>query len=135
MLKKKYIIILPIIFIFVLLLLAFYIFNKTNLDFVKRGRAVFKYANTDISQQLSDEDCEKIINIFDNKIMYNDEPSCGFDENISIIFNNSQTFCIACDTCPVIYWKEKDKYFRISEDKKNQLYSILNNYGFIFPCI
>lgn len=135
MFKKKFIVISSIVLILFSLLLTFFIFNRTDLNFAKQGTAIFKYSNTDISQQLSDEDFKKIITIFDNKFLYKDEPSCGFDENVSIVFNDSQTFCIACDKCPVIYWKEKNKYFRISEDKMNQLYSILKNYGFVFPCV
>lgn len=73
--------------------------------------------------------------LFDGKIMYRDNPSCGFSETVSIIFDQKQTFCIAQDNCPIVYWKEKNRYITLSEDEKNQLRDPLEPYGFCFPCL
>ena len=73
--------------------------------------------------------------LFDGKIMYRDNPSCGFSETVSIIFDQKQTFCIAQDNCPIVYWKEKNRYITLSEDEKNQLRDLLEPYGFCFPCL
>lgn len=108
--------------------------HLTKMDFANEGIAVFIYEDTDSTQMLSKDDVIFIKNIFDGKLLYKDSPACGFTENISIIFNNSQTFCIACDTCPLIYWKEKDMYFRLSETEREQLCEKLKSYGFFFPC-
>ena len=61
---------------------------------------------------LSSDDTEELRGIFAGKGLYHDNPSCGFDENASVKFGDSQTFCIAKDTCPIVYWKEKDEYIR-----------------------
>ena len=84
---------------------------------------------------LSDVDAETLKAIFNGKKLFREEPSCGFSEEISFRFGVSDTFCIARDTCPVIYLKEKGKYFEISEDEKTRLYNLLKPYGFFFPCV
>ena len=61
---------------------------------------------------LSSDDTEELRGIFAGKGLYHDNPSCGFDENASVKFGDSQTFCIAKDTCPIVYWKEKDEYIK-----------------------
>ena len=66
---------------------------------------------------LRSDDTEELRGIFAGKRLYRDNPSCGFDENASVKFGDSQTFCIAKDTCPIVYWKEKDEYI-----KKNPAY-------------
>ena len=67
--------------------------------------------------------------------LYRDNPSCGFTEDVSIKFDDSQTFCFANDGCPIIYWKEKDKYFNIDEDEKSRLDIALKKFDILFPCI
>lgn len=110
--------------------------NKTDMNFIQNGEAVFKYESLDNSTVLSQSDLSIIIDIFNNKRLYKDTPSCGFSENVAIYFNNhTEIFCIACDTCPIIYWKNKDRYFHISEEENILLKDILENYGFIFPCV
>ena len=54
---------------------------------------------------LSSDDTKELRGIFAGKRLYRDNPSCGFDENASVKFGDSQTFCIAKDTCPIVYWK------------------------------
>ena len=109
--------------------------EKINMEAVKEVEANFAYGETEVSQLLNEKDIELLKNIFDGKKTYNDNPSCGFSETVSIKFNQEQTFCIARDTCPIIYWKEKNKYIRLSEGEKTQLYSMLEPYGFFFPCV
>ena len=105
------------------------------MDYVESGEAIFIYNGSDITSSLSAQELQIICDIFSNKRMYRDNPSCGFSDNVSLKFNNLQTFCFANDTCPIVYWKEKDKYFKVTENEKKQLYNILQNHGFIFPCV
>jgi len=109
--------------------------ERVNMDFVKDATAIFVYKNNNIVHQLNDDEVSTIKNIFNGKKMYSDNPSCGFDETISVKFNNTQTFCIARDTCPIVYWKEKNTYIKLSESEKNILYDLLSQYGFFFPCL
>lgn len=110
-------------------------FDKVNMDFVKKAEVCFQYGNTDAINQLSDKEVEFVKTIFNEKRLYKDNLSCGFSETVSIKFDDAQTFCIARDTCPIVYWKEKNRYIRLTEDEKMQLYNLLEQYGFIFPCV
>ena len=105
------------------------------MDFADKGNLIFRYGDEDVAHSLYDQELLLIKSIFDGKILYRDNPSCGFTENISVILNDSYTFCFACDTCPVIYWKEENKYFRLTEKELEQLYKLLEEYGLHFPCI
>jgi len=109
--------------------------NSVHIDSVEKCEVVFVYNGTSASHILSMQDLEQIRRIFEGKYVYKDNPSCGFTDKISIIFDDSKTFCIARDTCPVIYWKEEDKYFQITEGEKNYLYQLLERFGFTFPCL
>lgn len=109
--------------------------NKINMDFVKDAKVIFIYNDANVSHNLSDEELLIIKDIFNGKKMYKDNLSCGFSEDISIKFNNSQTFCVARDSCPIVYWKEEDRFIKITEDEKFKLYSVLEMHGFTFPCV
>ena len=112
-------------------------FQNGNVDIQsdKGAKAYFTYDGANVTHDLSDVDAEALKAIFNGKKLFREEPSCGFSEEISVRFGGSDTFCIARDTCPVIYLKEKGKYFEISEDEKTRLYNLLKPYGFFFPCV
>ena len=109
--------------------------HSVSMDFAKEGVAVFKYAHAYDSEKLTEQELSQIMSIFDGKDLYSDRPSCGFSKSISVKINASQTFCFACDTCPIIYWAEKGKYFNITEEEQEKLYEILDAHGFSFPCV
>ena len=109
--------------------------NRVDMEFVKTADVCFLYGDTDTLYRLENKELESIKAIFNGKKMYKDNLSCGFSEAVSIIFNNEHTFCIAQDTCPIVYWREEDRYIILSEDEKIQLYNLLEQYGFYFPCI
>ena len=109
--------------------------NRVNMEFVEEADVCFIYGDTDILCRLGDKELETIKAIFNDKKMYKDNPSCGFSEDVSIKFNKEQTFCIARDTCPILYWKEENRYIKLSEYEKTQLYYLLEPYGFFFPCV
>ena len=109
--------------------------HSVSMDFTKEGVAVFKYGDADVSEKLTEQELSQIMSIFDGKDLYSDRPSCGFSKSISVRINASQTFCFACDTCPIIYWAEKGKYFNITEEEQEKLYEILDAHGFSFPCV
>lgn len=136
LLKKVIWLLSAIIFIVVLLLGVICLrLDKVNMDFAKKAEVCFQYGDTDAINQLSDKEMESVKTIFNGKKLYKDNLSCGFSEAVSIKFDDEQTFCIARDTCPIVYWKEKNRYVRLTEDEKAQLYNLLEPYGFIFPCV
>ena len=78
--------------------------DKVDIDFAKIAVVYFQYKDTDAINQLRDNEMASVKTIFNGKKLYNDNPSCGFDENISIKFNGGdQIFCLAHDGCPIIY--------------------------------
>ncbi len=132
--KRKLVLISFAIAVIFALMLVFG-FKRANLGFVKEGKATFIYDNASVSHTLSEKELSLISDMFNDKRLYKDNLSCGFSENISVTFNNSQTFCIARDTCPIIYWKEKNRFLKLTEEEKVQLYGLLEKHGFFFPCV
>lgn len=135
--KKKYLILIIFVFVLVSVVLGIMHFSvrKTNMEFAKEAEVCFIYGDVTTSQYLEDKDLETLKEIFDDKRMYKDTPSCGFSGDISVRFNQSQTFCVARDTCPIVYWVEEDRYITLTEEEKLLLYNLLESYGFVFPCL
>lgn len=120
--------------VFIVVLVYFNI-NRLNMKSVNEAEVRFVYGDINESHCLDKKEVALLKNIFDGKKMYKDNLSCGFSDDISIRFNNEQTFCIACDTCPIIFIKEENKYIKLSEIEKMELYDLLESYGFFFPCL
>ena len=110
-------------------------FNTVHLGAVQSAEARFIHRDVNSVNRLKKEDIEVLKFIFNGKVMYIDNPSCGFSENTSIKFDDKLTFCIACDTCPTVYIKEKNRYIELSEKQQELLYALLEPYGFYFPCV
>ena len=93
-------------------------FKMTDMSFVKSGKAIYHGPDNSVIHDLTQEELNKVKHIFNHHIMNNaehDMPSCGFSEERAIMFNDSQTFCLACDDCDIIFWKERNVYFCISQ--------------------
>lgn len=135
--KRKFLVLIVLILVLVSVILGIMHFSirKTNMEFVKEAEVCFIYGEVTTSQYLEDNEVETLKEIFGDKRMYKDTPSCGFSEDISVRFNQSQTFCIARDSCPIVYWMEEDRYIRLTEEEKVLLYNLLEPYGFEFPCV
>ena len=103
----------------------------------EKGVAVanFVYADKNVSEKISKEDLETIDEIFSGKIINPFVlPSCGFDDNISIVADG-KTFWPANDDCAIVYYKERKGYFNLSENEQARLRALLEKYGFEFPCV
>ena len=82
------------------------------------------------------KDLEKVKKIFHNKKLYRDNPSCGFSEDVSIVFDDGeQIFEPACDGCGIVYWKNKNKYFLLTDEETTIIHGILQTYNLKFPCV
>ena len=113
-----------------------YVFtHRVDVDKVENVKIKFVYSDNDINVEMSRDDMDKIKNIFDGKIKVKDNPSCGFDESISVQLGVDQTFCPAQDGCPIVYLKEENVYIRLSESEIEELHNILGKYGMYFPCV
>lgn len=129
----KFLILCGAVFIGVLCICAVVFLQRTDMKFAKEAKVNFKYGDTFSESELSDGDLALIIRTFDNKRLYCDAPSCGFTENASLIINGDEIFCIACDSCPVVYWKNKNRYFNIPEKEYIKMKETLESYGFLLP--
>ncbi len=89
--------------------------------------------NKNIKQKLTSNETKQIKKIIDNKKMYNDNPSCGFDKNVSFILEGL-TFSIACDSCGIIKIEEKKKYLKLLDEEREKIDEIFEKYGGSFPC-
>lgn len=99
------------------------------------GEARFEYGHIMKKTSLAPEDIDHINTIFSNKKLYVDHPSCGFNSSISIVMDDTELFCFAQDGCPIVYYENRNRYFRLSYDENSKLHSILKKYGFVFPCV
>lgn len=108
---------------------------KVDMNFATKGKAIFRYEEKNIVQTISANDLTKLYVLFEGKRLYSDDLSCGFSENIAIVINESEQFYFACDSCPIVYWKNKNKFFKLSASEYDELMEILRGYGFVFPCV
>lgn len=108
-------------------------FSETvNISNYSQCNITFIYSDKNISEPMCEKDSNDILNIFNGRECYKDNPSCGFDENISLSFGKDK-FLIACDGWPII--KYKGKFFNVSESEIEKLHKIMEKYSANFPCI
>ena len=128
--RKKIIIMISVFVFLVLLIVNFFtvIIGKENVT------ARYIYGDKNITTELSEEDSNIVTEILNGKhLSIFLLPACGFDENIAVIING-KTFCIACDECGTVYFKERNGYISLDDNENEQLRMILTNYGFAWPC-
>lgn len=106
--------------------------EQVNLTEYNEGTIVFVYGDKQICEMLDYTDTSKLKGIINYKVLYNDNPSCGFDDNISLRFDD-KIFSIACDGCPII--KYNGKYISLSENEIILMHNIMEKYGAVFPCV
>ena len=123
-------------FILIIIVLAGFLIdfglNRVSISPETNGTVFFEFHDKRIQSDISEEHMKQITEIFNNKFLYSDAPSCGFSEDLSIKIDNN-TFCIAGDSCGKVYLLEKDKYFSLSDDENKMIRHILISYGIDFP--
>ena len=131
--KKKTIITITVsVFTLAILLVVNF---STVIIFSDKVTARYIYDDKNITTELSDGDAKEVIEILNGKhVSVFDLPACGFDENVAVIING-KTFCIACDECGIVYYKERNGYISLNDNENTKLRSILSTYGFEWPCI
>lgn len=134
---RKKIIIIPVVVCVLLIILGFLLGKNAtvNIDVLTSGKIVYTYNDMSIDELCTENELSAIYDIFNGKVLYSDNPSCGLSDEIAIVVNGGQTFCLPSDSCTIIYWKEKGKYFHVSEKEMEQLHEIFEQYGAKFPCV
>ncbi len=115
--------------------LGFFYFNPTsiNLSLHNEAEFVFIYGDKNIREKVSVEDTQILKDIFHGKHkLFWDNPSCGFNTNVSVRFGN-HIFSPACDNCETV--KYRNKYFYLSDKEMRQVRRIMRKYGAYFPCV
>ena len=121
----------------IVVLILFLWFGTTNIPEPTTGSVRFDY--TDNTVQVLQEDLKQLYKNMNHRVLRWDNPSCGFggDVSMTLIDENGQEhhFWFACDTCPIVYYKEQNRYFNLSNKEDAEIKEILSTYGFYFPCI
>lgn len=119
----------------IVVLILFLWFGTTNIPEPTTGSVRFDY--TDNTVQVLQEDLKQLYKNMNHRVLRWDNPSCGFGEDVSmtLIDENGQEhhFWFACDTCPIVYYKEQNRYFNLSNKEDAEIKKILSTYGFYFP--
>ena len=104
--------------------------NRVHIKYVKNGSVHFKDDGIDVTEKLSEEDLETIKGIFDGKLLYPEHLYWGYSEDSSIsLEDGTEKYYISFDTCPVVYDKNRNEYFNISEKENDTIRSLLRKYG------
>ena len=119
-------------FLLILVILSSCDMKKIDLYEFNEADIVFVYDDKMIYETLDYTDANEIKNIFNGKMIYDDNPSCGFDDNISVRFDN-EIFSLACDGCPIIRYNSS--YFSVSEEDIEVIHDIMKKYGASIPCV
>lgn len=95
----------------------------------------YHYGDTDIDCEITDEaEIEMLRKIF-NGYYVEDTPSCGFDDDISITFNDEIWFCPALDGCSMFRVRNTDMYISVTDEERAEFNAIVEKYGMVFPCV
>ena len=95
---------------------------------------VYNYNDVSVNTQLSEDQAQKILHILDKKRLFSDDPSCGFNEEISFKIEG-KTYAPACDDCGLIKECSSGKYMNISKTERDIVEEIFLAYGGHFPCV
>lgn len=110
--------------------------KKTNIIDTDIIMVNYSYNDISIDEKLLDEDAKIVREILNHRILYRDNPSCGFSEEISIKLNSGdRIFCMSLDDCPVFKDVSSGKYFSISEKKYIKFCEVMEKYGVTFPAL
>lgn len=108
--------------------------GKVSVDKNQPVELVYKYAGASVDVQLTEQESEQIISIVVGKELYFDNPSCGFDDNVSLRVNG-KIFCPACDTCCTVKDCSSGQFFNISQAERDIIEEIFESHGGHFPCV
>ena len=129
---RKKIIIMISVFVFLVLLIVN--FSTVIIISNENVTARYVYGDKNITTELSDEDAKIVTKILNGKhVSVFDLPACGFDENVAVIING-RCFCIACDECGTVYYKERNGYISLNDNENEQIRNVLSKYGFEWLC-
>lgn len=108
--------------------------NMVRLGNADCGVLTYSYGDIYIWEELYGKDVADVVEILNGKLEHNDNPACGFDDEISITIGG-RTFALACDSCGVVKDCTTGKYIYISDGERDILESLFTSRGGKFPCV
>ena len=105
-------------------------FNKTvdtsNYD---KGSYDLKSEETAVSGELDEDSLLRIKNVFNGKELLREAPDASFNENRAITLGDGQIYYISDDGSGYVYWKNENKYFKLSEAQYGMIERVLKELG------
>ncbi|MCL2747532.1 MAG: hypothetical protein FWE59_02615 [Oscillospiraceae bacterium] len=111
-------------------------FNYMDTSFATMVSIKYYYDDIKIDVVVTDEDDMRIIKENLTGVSFADNPSCGFDLDVSISFSDGEkeiVICPACDSCWTARIGDSGRYIAINDRKV--LEAVLAKYGMTFPCV
>lgn len=114
-------------------------FPRTDTKHLSQGRIVCCDELSDKNEELTKEEEEKIKEMFSNKKLLRDNPSCGFDDRIGFEFadsyGNKVFYSIGLDSCGTIYDKKHDRYFDVENSDSAEIKRIFSAHRIAYPSV
>ena len=111
----------------VLLLLVLFLCGCSSVS-ADGAELVYNEGQVQINTVLTDEEAEAVAAAFDNKLLYSDNPSCGFSADYSITCGGRE-FWIAGDGCTIVKDCESGKFFTISDADRSMIDGLVEKYS------
>ena len=134
--KKR---VLTIIVVAAIVITAGIIWFNSIVIFHPSGTAVricYDRENISVDLELSQKEANVVLPVLNGKRRDLDKTvtgaGCGFGRELSFIIDGS-TYCLAQDTCDVIWEEGTDNYYVLSTQEMNQLREIFNTQGGRLP--
>lgn len=109
--------------------LMFGYFSFVRISEKASGTIRYMYENSVVETEISRDDMKTVEKILDGKFI--DVfmlPACGYSEDTALIIGGN-TFCVACDACGTVYYKERRGYLQLNDEENRALRSLFKKYG------
>lgn len=116
---------------FFTIILSSLIFERCDLSYDGILSIQFECNGTLNQVDMNAKDIKQVVDILSGKIMFRENLSCGFSDNLAIIYKTDEKLCvfqIAFDGCPYLYETEGKRYVKLSANELELLHSILKEY-------
>ena len=106
---------------------AFLFVGRVHIPAVEKAESVSNGVHTELNEVQTKELCA----ILKGKRLYKDRPACGFEDTPYMVITcrdgQTMTFCTAFDDCPIVYYKEKNRYCRLTDYENHRLRSLCDD--------
>ena len=108
--------------------------SKVSMDENAPVYLVYNYDDVSVNTKLTEDQAQQVLSFLDKKMLFSDNPSCGFNEDISFQIDG-KIYAPACDNCGIIKDCSSGKYINITQTERDTVEEIFLAYGGHFPCV